>query len=456
MPIGIDLVSAAVHQRFLAEGKPGAVMRSNAPYSTWFNGGDRTTTGFHNQIGLLAEIIGGPTPQPIPMIATKLLAAADQPAPIGPRQEWHQRQSIDYLVSSRSRHPRYRLEVPRGFPLPHLPRRQEFHRTRQPRYLDPHAQTHRRRRSRLRQRTGRAGRRSRGSRPRCSRFRRQLWTRYQPILSNIGNSSISRTRAIRAATSSPPTSPISPPPLASSRRCRRPESWCTAPPRRFTVAGKSYPAGSYVVQAAQAFRPHLRDMFEPQDHPNDFEYPGGPPKRPYDITGYTLAFQMGVRFDRILDGFDGPFEKLAGLAKTPAGRVAPVRDPAGYLLSHSFNDAFPATARSARLRRRDLLAQEGGNHRRHEIPAGHHLYRVEARHRRQARATRSPVRLEFRRGRVQTARRRLPVAPRENRPLGSLRRVDGVRPHTLALRAGLPRALRTGLRAGPQCRQSQK
>ena len=62
VPIGIDLVSAAVHQRFLAEGKPGAVMRSNAPYSTWFNGGDRTTTGFHNQIGLLAEIIGGPTP----------------------------------------------------------------------------------------------------------------------------------------------------------------------------------------------------------------------------------------------------------------------------------------------------------------------------------------------------------------------------------------------------------
>src|ERR1017187_5105862 len=100
VPIGIDLVSAAVHERFLAEGKPGAVMRSNAPYSTWFNGGDRTTTGFHNQIGLLAEIVGGPAPQSIPLIATKLLAAADQPAPIGPRQEWHQRQSIDYLVSA--------------------------------------------------------------------------------------------------------------------------------------------------------------------------------------------------------------------------------------------------------------------------------------------------------------------------------------------------------------------
>src|SRR5580693_6268957 len=100
VPIGIDLVSAAVHERFLAEGKPGAVMRSNAPYSTWFNGGDRTTTGFHNQIGLLSEIIGNPAPISIPLVASKLLPAADQPNPIGPVQEWHQRQSIDYLISA--------------------------------------------------------------------------------------------------------------------------------------------------------------------------------------------------------------------------------------------------------------------------------------------------------------------------------------------------------------------
>ncbi len=100
VPIGIDLVSAAVHERFLAEGKPGAVMRSNAPYSTWFNGGDRTTTGFHNQIGLLSEIIGNPTPMSIPLVASKLLPRADQPAPIGPAQEWHQRQSIDYVLTA--------------------------------------------------------------------------------------------------------------------------------------------------------------------------------------------------------------------------------------------------------------------------------------------------------------------------------------------------------------------
>ena len=83
----------------------------------------------------------------------------------------------------------------------------------------------------------------------------------------------------------------------------------------FTVAGKTYPAGTYVVLCDQAYRPHILDMFEPQDHPQDFEFPGGPPIKPYDITGYTLAYQMNVKFDRILDGFDGPFQPISEVMK---------------------------------------------------------------------------------------------------------------------------------------------
>ena len=30
---------------------------------------------------------------------------------------------------------------------------------------------------------------------------------------------------------------------------------------------------------------------------------------------------MGVKFDRILDGFDGPFEKVNGLQKPAPGKV---------------------------------------------------------------------------------------------------------------------------------------
>ena len=92
----------------------------------------------------------------------------------------------------------------------------------------------------------------------------------------------------------------------------------TAP---FTVAGKQYPAGSYVVKAAQPFRAHLMDMFEPQDHPDDIPYPGGPPRPPYDVTGYNIAYSMGIMFDRILDGFDGPFEKIPDMAPVPKGSV---------------------------------------------------------------------------------------------------------------------------------------
>jgi len=108
----------------------------------------------------------------------------------------------------------------------------------------------------------------------------------------------------------------------------------------FDVAGKSYPAGSFVVQCAQAFRPHILDMFEPQDHPNDFRYPGGPPVPPYDATGYTLAFQMGVKFDRILDAFSGPFEPVADILTPPPGRITGAAHPAGYLISHRVNNSF--------------------------------------------------------------------------------------------------------------------
>ena len=108
----------------------------------------------------------------------------------------------------------------------------------------------------------------------------------------------------------------------------------------FTVNGKNYPAGSYVVKTAQAFRPHVLDMFEPQDHPNDFQYPGGPPIPPYDTTGWTLAYQMGVEFDRVLDGFDGPFAKIEGLVPPPPATVSGPATPAGYLISHQVNNSF--------------------------------------------------------------------------------------------------------------------
>ena len=113
----------------------------------------------------------------------------------------------------------------------------------------------------------------------------------------------------------------------------------------FTVQDKPYPAGSFVVKSAQAFRAHVIDMFEPQDHPDDIPYPGGAPRPPYDVTGYNIAYSMGIRFDRVLDAFDGPFEKLPDVVTPPAGKVAQAPSGGGYVLSHQINDSFVAVNR---------------------------------------------------------------------------------------------------------------
>ncbi len=346
VPIGIDLVSAAVHERFLAEGKPGAVMRSNAPYSTWFNGGDRTTTGFHNQIGLLSEIIGNPAPMSIPLIASKLLPNGNQPAPIGPRQEWHQRQSIDYVmtadlaildIASRFREEfLYRIyragknSIERG---------SEDYWTLTPKRVAAMEAAYEKDQGGSAAGPGRRG----GDAPAGDNgggggFNAGMPLKYWEEL----HTPDARDPRGYIIPSSQPDFLTATKFVNALIKCGIVVERAT---RDFQVAGKNYPSGSYVVMAAQAFRPHLRDMLEPQDHPNDFEYPGGPPRPPYDITGYTLAFQMGLQFDRILDGFTGPFEKIPALLKPPAGKVTQAPGTAGYLLSHQVNDSFTGTNR---------------------------------------------------------------------------------------------------------------
>ena len=111
----------------------------------------------------------------------------------------------------------------------------------------------------------------------------------------------------------------------------------------FAIGDKKYPKGSYVVKSAQAFRPHVLDMFEPQDHPNDIPYPGAGPKAPYDAAGWTLAYVMGVHFDRILEAFNAPVEEIMDLeARPPAGSVVDPEGAVGFFLGTETNDAFRA------------------------------------------------------------------------------------------------------------------
>jgi hypothetical protein len=111
----------------------------------------------------------------------------------------------------------------------------------------------------------------------------------------------------------------------------------------FIIEGKKYPAGSFIVLTNQAFRPHVLDMFEPQDHPNDFQYPGGPPIRPYDIAGWTPAYSMGFKFDRILNPFNGPFKPIPyGEIQTLKGNFKAATSEGGYILDSRTNNSFIA------------------------------------------------------------------------------------------------------------------
>ena len=346
IPVQLDLVAAAMHTRFEAEGKPGVTMRTGSSYSTWWNGGLRTLAYFHNMIGLLTETIGNPTPMEIPLVVRNQLPRADLPYPIAP-QQWHFRQSIDYSITANwavmdvaSRYRETLLYNIYRMGKNSIERGSRDTWTTTPSELDSlDAAVARERGDGAGGRPGVPG----GAAGAINPFGAAAPTKFYAEYLRDPAKRDPRGYIIPAAQPDFLTATKF---VNALRKVNVTVLKATAP---FTVGGKSYAAGSYVVKTAQAFRPHVLDMFEPQDHPNDFAYPGGPPKPPYDNAGYTLAFQMGVQFDRILDGFDCPCQPITGTAEPPAGTVAS-SGTAGYLLSHNTNDAFIAVNRAIKAR----------------------------------------------------------------------------------------------------------
>ncbi len=336
--LGIQTIGLAIHTRLAAENKPGATMRSGGPYDGWWNGGIRNTAAFHNTIAILTEMIGNPTPMRVPLVMDRQLPTSDLTFPVPP-QEWRFRQSVDYSIACNrgvldvvskmrenflyNRYVMGRNSIERGSrdtwtPKPH-------------RYAAAAASVGA-------GREGGAG--AGGGRGGGGNVNQDaLWAALRKpedrdprafFLPASQPDFVTATSFINAL-------------LETGIRVHR----ATA---AFTAAGKSYPAGSYVVVAAQAFRPHVIDMFEPQDHPDNFPYPGAPPTRPYDLAGWTLAFQMGVEFDRVLEPFTtagGSFEVIADWNVAPPAAPVPAaaKPPAAYVARPSQVDAFVAANR---------------------------------------------------------------------------------------------------------------
>lgn len=316
MLLGIQALGTAMHTRLAVEGKPGATMRAGGPYDGWWNGGIRNTATFHNTIAVLTEMIGSPTPMRIPLIADRQIPRGDLAMPVAP-QEWHLRQSVEYSISLN-------------------------------RAVLDHAS---RLRENLQYNIWRMGKNS------IERGSRDTWTPNPRRDAAVAQRVKGADSLVWAAQHAPeyrdprgfiiPSNQTDFPTVVKFinglRETGITVQRATAP---FTAAGKAYPAGSFIVPSAQAFRPHVIDMFEPQVHPDVFPFPGSPPTPPYDNAGWTWAFQMGIQFDRVLDAFSGPFENVTEWNVTvPAGLIAGEKSARGFLLDPRQNDIFTAVNR---------------------------------------------------------------------------------------------------------------
>ncbi len=265
---GISLLGVGIMQRLEQEGKRGA--QGYSTYSNWWNGGMRSTPCFHNVVGILTETASGRYATPVE-IAEKQLPArlgsgenAMEPSTWNPSPwkggTWRLRDQMDYMVTATMAVMRLAADY-----------REDW-----------------------------------------------LYNRYQMARDQIA-----------AGRRGKPYAYVIP---AGQR------DWSTAvrmaeilhlgavevhrAPAAFTAGGSSYGAGSLVVLMAQPHRGYAKDLLEPQRHPDRRDGPGGPPKRPYDMAGWTLPYQMGVLADMIEDAFEAPLERVTDFAPMATSAAA--------------------------------------------------------------------------------------------------------------------------------------
>lgn len=286
---GVNLVGDAITRRLEREGKRGAISRLN--FDAWWNGGMRTAPYFHNMIGILTET-AHPSPTP---------------------RTYDPKSFPRTFANGEST-----LEPSIFYPSPylggewHLSDTCEYMITASMAVLDIGAR------------------------------RREEWL-YD--IYQMGRDQIRAGADELYVISADQWDPLTAVKLVNVLRWGAVEVEQAKEP--FTVGDKRYPAGSFLVRGAQPFRAHAADLLEPQRYPDRRLYPGGPPERPYDITGWTLPYQMGVRVEQ----HRGPAVRSLRVATervewaaTPRGSL-PSGSGAAYALDPRVNDSVTAVMR---------------------------------------------------------------------------------------------------------------
>ncbi|ARS29351.1 M14 family metallopeptidase [Sphingomonas sp. KC8] len=110
------------------------------------------------------------------------------------------------------------------------------------------------------------------------------------------------------------------------------------------LGGVTYPAGSWVLLTDQPYARLAVELFEKQKYPDAIlDGSGKPVDLPYDVTGWTLPLQMGVRVDTIKTPLDARIKgQLGEIASAALPKSSIVGKGNVFALSRKVNASFVA------------------------------------------------------------------------------------------------------------------
>jgi hypothetical protein len=97
------------------------------------------------------------------------------------------------------------------------------------------------------------------------------------------------------------------------------------------------PAGAYYISLTQPSRMYIKDLLEVQNYPDLKQYPGGPPRQPYDVTAWTLPMQMGAEVVELAEPMAVQTKSIQQ-AVTPAGITS--ASARYYLIERRYTNSF--------------------------------------------------------------------------------------------------------------------
>ncbi len=100
----------------------------------------------------------------------------------------------------------------------------------------------------------------------------------------------------------------------------------------FSADGKGYPDGSVIILMSQPYRAYVKTLLEAQRYPASSDRRDGSPDPPYDVTGWTLPYQMGIEVVTIERSFEPPLMSRITSPTVRPGTIWGERRPGHYVI----------------------------------------------------------------------------------------------------------------------------